>query len=200
MTTIMRSLAEKPNSFIVPSIIDCTAGINFIILAIPAWLGSMSLHSSRMPRSFSLLAGCLKVSRAFVRRLRALSFVSCGGPAGVSALAYPPDLSSSDSFFLVRFQSDLFFEDKHCLSSHASKASLLSCRSRSLPSSQLLTLASRHFSQAAWSFSVQSANCSAVQSGKTICFATVSPLIFTISMMKIRAAAGGIFGGFPLGP
>ena len=51
-----------------------------------------------------------------------------------------------------------------------------------------------------WSLSSQSASCSAVHSGKVTFLGTVSPLILTISMIKMRVAAAGIFGGLPAAP
>mmetsp|Transcript_119739 Transcript_119739/g.334228 ORF Transcript_119739/g.334228 Transcript_119739/m.334228 type:complete len:278 (-) Transcript_119739:309-1142(-) len=189
MVTDIRSFGPKPYSCRVPPIIFWTAGMSFIIFIM---LASGPSHSLTMPSSSALLAGCLNVSSDLVSKARAVSLLSFGGPAA-------SDFSTS-KFLLVRFHNDLFFAVKHCLSNQASNSSLVGYVSFSFPSCQLFSLASRQAVHEASSFSVHSANCSGVHSGNSICLGTVSPFIFTISMMKTSVAFGGIFGGFPLGP
>ena len=109
------------------------------------------------------------------------------------------------AFFLavrVRFHKLLFFDEAHCLSSHASSASRVGYASVSLasPASHLASRASRHATHALSSFSVHSASSSALHSGKVSAFGFVSPLIFMISITKTRHAFAGILGGLPAAP
>ena len=74
-------------------------------------------HSLTMPTSFASFAGSLNVSSALVSSARPLSLVRAAGAAGFAAAAAPP-AAAARAFFLaarVRFQSDLFFEARHCL-------------------------------------------------------------------------------------
>ena len=136
---------------------------------------------------------------AFVSSARADAAVRGAGTArGGGAPAAAPSLF----FFRVRFHSDLFLELSHVASTQASSSSRVGYLARSFSSapSHLDTRSAFHLSHASWSDGSHSSSSAVVHSGKTIFLATLSPLIFLISITKIRHAAGGIFGGLPFAP